>query len=105
MSNYDFYQENISDDEDFPDPPLLRRTYKAYCPHCDGISQSYDPGERIVPCQFCVKINIPMIQRNVRGFIVRNKLKKLKRKEAIYKWFFMKNVSGVDLSNKIYLFL
>jgi hypothetical protein len=104
MSIYD-YQENISDEYFPPRPPPLRRTHKAYCPHCGGISESYDPRERSVPCYYCVQINIPMIQRNVRGFIVRNKLKKLKRKEAIYEWFFTKNVSGVDLSNKICSFL
>lgn len=101
---------SIQDNMDIENPPLpgrppLRRTYKAYCPFCEGMTTSYVQTIRDVPCEFCTRITIPTIQKYVRGFLVRQKLKKLKRKEAIHRWFTSKDVNGKDFSHLIYSFL
>ena len=90
----------------FPGPPLpLVRTHKACCPLCEGRSTSYDPRVRVVYCQFCKTITIPIIQKHIRGFLVRKKLKKLQQKESIHRWFNSKNVNGSDFSYQINSFL
>lgn len=82
-------------------PPLVR-THKAYCQFCGGMSTSYDPRNRIVPCFFC---SITIFQKHIRGFLVRKKLKKLQQKESIHRWFNSKNVNGSDFSYQINSFL
>ncbi len=98
--------QNINFDElfDMP-PPSLVRTYKAYCSYCRGTATSYDPMIRVLPCEFCKTITIPFIQKRARGFLVRKKLKKLKQKESIYRWFTVKHIDGGDFSREISSFL
>lgn len=86
------------------EPPPLVRTYKAYCPFCRCIATSSDPTMRVVSCKFCKTATL-IIQKHVRGFLVRKKLKKLKQKETIHIWFTSKNVDGVDFSHQIHSFL
>jgi len=95
---------NFNDIFDVSPPPLVR-TYKAYCSHCTRMATSYDMMVRVLPCEFCKTITIPFIQKHIRGFLVRKKIKKLKQKESIHKWFVTKNIDGSDLSRKIYSFL
>ena len=100
--------QNINFDEIFdmpPPPPPLVRTYKAYCSYCRGMATSYDPMIRVLPCEFCKTITIPFIQKHARGFLVRKKLKKLKQKESIYRWFTVKHIDGRDFSREISSFL
>jgi hypothetical protein len=86
-------------------PPPLIRTHKAYCTYCKGVSTSYTPYIRIVPCYFCVNVLIPRIQKNFRGFLVREKLRKLKKKELMDRWFMSNNINGSDFSHHIHSFL
>jgi hypothetical protein len=86
-------------------PSVLIRTHKAYCTYCKGMSTSYNRDIRIVPCYFCVNVLIPKIQKNIRGFLVRKKLMKLKKKELIDRWFMGKNINGSDFSYHIHSFL
>lgn len=89
-----------------PGPPLpLRRTHKAYCPVCGGMSTSYDQRIRDVPCEFCKMVTVPKMQKYVRGFLVRQKLKKLAQKETVHRWFTSKGVNGMDFSYRISSFL
>ena len=100
--------QNINFDELFdipPHPHPLVRTHTAYCSYCRGMATSYDPMIRVLPCYFCKTITIPFIQKHVRGFLVRQKIKKLKQKESIYRWFTVKQIHGGDLSRKISSFL
>ena len=109
MNANSFTIQNMNYDELFdlppPPPPLLVRTYKAYCSNCNGMATSYDPMIRILPCEFCKTVTIPFIQKNIRGFLVRKKLKKLKQKESIYRWFTSRGINGVEFSQKIHSFL
>jgi len=107
MSSSIIHNINCDDDElfDLPPPPLLVRMYKAYCSHCSGMATSYDPMIRVLPCYFCKTITIPFIQKHIRGFLVRKKLKKLKQKESIHKWFITRHIDGGDFSREIYSFL
>jgi len=107
MSTFSIIEENMSFElPPLPDgPPPLVRTYKAYCPYCRGMSTSYDPTMRVVPCEFCKTITIRIIQKHIRGFLVRKKLKKLKQKETIHRWFTRQNVNGADFSHQIHSFL
>jgi hypothetical protein len=60
---------------------------------------------RVLPCYYCKTITIPFIQKHIRAFLVRKKLKKLKQKESIHKWFTSKHIDGKDLSQEICSFL
>ena len=93
--------ENILD-VFFPLLPLTR-TYTAYCPYCGSMTSTFDPCNRIVFCLFCIKSKT--IQKNIKGFLVRKKVRKLKEKELIFRWLMKNNVSGIELSRKISLFL
>ena len=95
--------ENITTPFSLPlEPPALIRTHRAYC-KCGNMSTSYDPNIRITPCLRCKKIIV--IQKYSRGFLVRKKLRKLKKKESIYRWFVCNNINGKDLSILIGSFL
>lgn len=99
-------QDNMDiDNLPLPGQPPLRRTYKAYCPFCKGMATSYVQSIREVPCEFCTRITIPTIQKYVRSFLVKKKLKKLKQKEATHRWFTINGVNGKDFSDRISSFL
>lgn len=51
MNFTDFQNDYI----DFPNPAPLIRTHKAYCPWCGCMTTSYNPNERVITCQMCVK--------------------------------------------------
>jgi hypothetical protein len=98
MTNY-----NTESLQEILPPYRLKRTYKAYCRHCYGISSTYDPKDRTVPCHFC--IYILKIQKVSRGFLVRNKVRKIKKIELIHRWFMGKHINGKDICYDINLFL
>ena len=107
MNTFSFNMENMNLFESaLPHgPPSLVRTYKAYCSYCGGMATSLDPLVRLLPCYFCEKVTVPLIQKHIRGFLVRLKLKKLRQKESIHRWFNVKNVNGSDFSHQIHSFL
>ena len=106
MSTFSIEENTSLELPPLPDtPPPLVRTYKAYCTYCGCMATSYDPTVIVLPCQFCTAITLPIIQKLVRGFLVRRKLKKLKQKESIYRWFTNKNVNGSEFSHQIHSFL
>lgn len=69
------------------------------------MATSYDPIIRVLACDYCKTITIPFIQKHTRGFLIRKKLKKLKQKESIYRWFTVNNIDGGDFSREISSFL
>ena len=81
----------------------IYRTHKATCPYCYGFSETRDPNNRVVACHWCEKI-IPL-QKFARGFLIRKKIKNMKKKELIQRWFITKDVNGIEFSNIISKFL
>ena len=82
-------------------PIPLVRTYKAYCSICLGRAYTTTQNTFFCYCYTCTFNLIPFLQRIVRGYLVRQKLKRLKNKELIYRWFTQKGINGGDLTNKI----
>ena len=81
----------------------IYRTHKATCPYCYGCSETRDPNNRVVACYWCEK-TIPL-QKFARGFLIRKKIKHMKKKELMQRWFITKDVNGIELSNIISKFL
>ena len=86
------------------DIPPLRRTYTAYCSYCDGLSQSFDQINRISTCHIC-DMYATVLQGVVRGFFVRQKLRRLKKKELMHRLFMSRGLEGVDFARLITSFL
>jgi hypothetical protein len=87
----------------FP-PTVLLRSYKAICPLCYRRTETYDSNNRDIMCLFCIN-NIIKIQTIVRRFLVRNKLKRLKKQELMHRFFIQKGINGVDFTKIIINFL
>ena len=83
--------------------PIGHRTHKATCPYCHGCSETIDPNNRIVSCYWCEK-TIPL-QKFARGFLIRKKIKNMKKKELMQRWFITKDVNGIEFSDIISKFL
>ena len=92
-------------DEYEPQQPLLMRSYKATCPFCYKRSHTYERHNRVCLCITCEKYLIPSIQGIARGFLVRKKLQRLRKKELVNRWFVTKGVNGGDFSKIISKFL
>ena len=58
----------------------IYRTHKAMWQYCNGCSETRDPNNRVVACHWCEKI-IP-IQKFARGFLIRKKIKNMKKKRT-----------------------
>ena len=86
------------------DIPPLRRTYTAYCSYCDGLSQSFNQNNRISTCHIC-HMYATVLQCVVRGFFVRQKLRRLKKKELMHRLFMSRGLEGVDFARLITSFL
>ncbi len=88
-----------------PPHPLLTRSYKATCPLCYKRSHTYERHNRISLCFACEKYLIPSIQGIARGFLVRKKLQRLRKKELVFICFFKNGLNGGDFSKIIIKFL
>ena len=88
-----------------PPPQLLFRSYKAICKCCGNRSETYNPLIRIVICFMCENVYVKTIQSVVRGFCVRQKLRKLRKKELIHRWFISRGLEGVDFASLIASFI
>ena len=80
-------------------------TYKAQCPLCNGYLYTYERYNRIILCHMCENFLIPSIQGIVRGFLVRNKIQRLRCKELVHRWVLTKGFSGKDISRTVSKFL
>ena len=102
----DAFIEFELDDNNFSvPPPPLRRSYKAICKCCGNRSETFDPLIRIVICFMCENVYVKTIQSVVRGFCVRQKLRKLRKKELIHRWFISRGLEGVDFASLITSFI
>lgn len=92
-------------------PPLippLRRTYTSYCLYCDGISHSFNPINRFSICHVCeivCDMYATFIQSVFRGFVVRQKLLRLKKKELMHRLFMSRGYEGSDFARLITSFI
>ena len=83
IKNMDGFPEVPSDafsafDLDNIQPKPLTRTYKAVCPMCLGRAYTTMPNNFFSYCYTCTFDLIPFLQSIVRGYLVRQKLKRLK---------------------------
>lgn len=85
--------------------PQLRRTYKAVCKLCYNRSETFDPLIRDVICFMCENLYVKNIQSVVRGFLVRQKLRKLRKKELMHRVFMSRGYDGTDFSILITSFI
>lgn len=84
---------------DLPPSPLpLTRTYKANCPYCYARSGTMDPDNRSVPCIRCSFTRIPLMQGLVRGYLTRMRIRRLRRRDLMHRWFLTGGCDGGDLS-------
>ena len=86
-------------------PIPLTRTHKATCPKCFCLTSTCNPKKRNIFCKICAIRCITLIQSVVRGFLVRLKIKRLRKKELIYRWFMSRGIDGKHLSYITSLFL
>lgn len=92
------FPDDAFDVFDSPPLPVLRRTFRASCQYCGKRSETMDRENRVFPCLRCMYHNIPLIQSVVRGFLVRQSVKRLRNKEIINRWLMTGGCNGNDLS-------
>lgn len=83
----------------------LVRSYKSYCPYCYTFSHISNPSKRNMLCNICEKICSSLIQSVVRGFLVRQKLQRLRKKELVHRMFISRGINGIDFADSIYPYL
>jgi hypothetical protein len=86
-------------------PPILIRTYRAYCPLCYIKTDSTNLSIREIHCMNCIEFVIKIQS----WYKVRKCVKKYKNtlisKELMYRVFFKKEINGFGLSDRICKFL
>lgn len=92
--------------DDIPaDPPVLRRYYRAHCPHCGKRISSTDANIRLITCNECLESACTTIARFFRGMRARKRFRKLRQKESTHRWLNSHDINGIELSRKIMEFL
>ncbi len=94
----------IDNEEYLPDPPVLRRTHKAYCPMCNLRSETNNRENRLTECKDCIQCIINM-QSIRRASSTRRKYNRIKRKEMVTYWLMTNKINGKFLSRRVMEFL
>lgn len=83
----------------------LVRYYKSYCPHCYTLSHVSDHSKQNIICNTCEIVFSTLIQGIVRGFLVRQKLQRLRKKELVHRIFMSRGFDGIDFVDIISTYL
>ena len=86
-------------------PPLLERTYRAYCPYCGSRSESTTQMNRSAPCVRCMYHRIPIMQGLARGYLARKRYERYRMRDFLNRWFITGGFNGGDLSLSISSFV